>query len=128
MHWRERETHTQRERETGGGGVSEERVVWNSTKKQSPLRNFLSHTHLQLVDVVLAREDGLPSKELGENAAARPQIDRHRVVILAQHDLRGAVPARHDVLRQVLRRAVVDATREAKVADLQVAVAVQEKI
>ena len=97
-------------------------------KKQSPLRNFLSHTHLQLVDVVLAREDGLPSKELGENAAARPQIDRHRVVILAQHDLRGAVPARHDVLRQVLRRAVVDATREAKVADLQVAVAVQEKI
>ena len=83
---------------------------------------------LQLVDVVLAREDGLPPEELGEDAAAAPEVHRHRVVILRQHDLRRAVPARHDVLGEVLRRAVVDAAGESEVTHLEVAVRVEEQV
>ena len=83
---------------------------------------------LQLVNVVLAGEDGLPPEELGKDASAAPEVHRHRVVVFREHNLGCAVPARDDVLGEVLRRAVVDAAGEAKVAHLEVAVRVEEQV
>ena len=50
-------------------------------------------------------------------------------VVLGEHDeLRGAVPARDDVLRHVLVLELVAHAREAEVADGQVALAVHEDV
>lgn len=40
-------------------------------------------------------------QQLRQNASDRPDVDLRVVVVLQQDQLRGAVPARHDVLRQL---------------------------
>mmetsp|Transcript_57021 Transcript_57021/g.160956 ORF Transcript_57021/g.160956 Transcript_57021/m.160956 type:complete len:364 (-) Transcript_57021:117-1208(-) len=53
-----------------------------------------------LVQVVLAREDGPAAEQLAEDAPHRPDVDGRRVLRRQEDHLRGAVPARHDVPRQ----------------------------
>ena len=60
-------------------------------------------------------------------AAHRPHVDGRRVVLVLDEELGRAVPPRHDVLGERLR-ARVDAAREAKVADLEVAVLVHQQV
>ena len=55
---------------------------------------------VQLVQVVLAREDGPVREHLGQDAAYRPHVDRLGVTFGVEHDLGRAVPARSNVLRQ----------------------------
>ena len=53
----------------------------------------------QLMDEVLAREEGLSPEKLGEDTADRPHIHASGVkAVGAQHKLRGAVPPSHNVL------------------------------
>ena len=64
-------------------------------------------------------------------AAHRPHVDRRRVVLVLDEELGRAVPPRHDVLgeAEVLRLGLgVDRPREAEVADLEVAVLVDEEV
>lgn len=89
----------------------------------------------QLVAVVLAREEGLAEVHLRENAADRPHVDCLGVLGQREHDLRGAVPARGHVLREIgvlLRgRAVARVCFEARkteVADLEVALLVDQEV
>ena len=56
-----------------------------------------------------------------------PDVDGLVVVLRLAEQLRRAVPARDDVLRE-LARVVVEAPREAEVADGEVAVAVDEQV
>ena len=44
-------------------------------------------------------EEGLLEKEFAENAAARPDVDRRPVTLLAQEQLWWAVPQRDDLVR-----------------------------
>ena len=64
-------------------------------------------------------------------AAHRPHVDGRRVVLVLDEELGRAVPPRHDVLgeAEVLRLGLgVDRPREAEVADLEVAVLVDEEV
>ena len=81
-------------------------------------------THL--MNVVLPREEGLPAQNLGQDAPHRPDINRARVILAAEQQLRRPVPPRDHVLghEPPLRRR----PRQAKVAYFQVAVRVQEQV
>mmetsp|Transcript_6182 Transcript_6182/g.19829 ORF Transcript_6182/g.19829 Transcript_6182/m.19829 type:complete len:367 (+) Transcript_6182:79-1179(+) len=87
-----------------------------------------------LVDVVVAGEQRLAQQELAEDAAAGPDVYCLSVLLACEHDLRRAVPPRHDVLRQLPRRAEarrevgLDASSEAQVADLEIAIRVDEEV
>jgi hypothetical protein len=78
----------------------------------------------ELVDVVLAGEEGLALEHLGEDAAGAPDVDLDVVLLPGEHDLGGAVVARRHVARHL---GVLDA-REPEVADLEVAVLVDEDV
>ena len=72
---------------------------------------------------------------LTEDAADRPHVDREGVDARAEQDLRRAVPSRRDVVGQrrevflsTLYSAFRQRAREAKVADLREAVAVEEEV
>ncbi|KAG5458717.1 MAG: hypothetical protein BJ554DRAFT_1008, partial [Olpidium bornovanus] len=86
----------------------------------------------ELVVVVPPREQGLPAEHLGEDAPDAPDVDRLGVLLERQHDLRCAVPPRGDVLGHEVVRPVAlvgaGAAGEAEVADLKVAVGVQQQI
>ena len=81
-------------------------------------------THL--MNVVLPREEGLPAQNLGQDAPHRPDINRARVILAAEQQLRRPVPPRDHVLghEPPLRRR----PRQPKVAYFQVAVRVQEQV
>lgn len=74
--------------------------------------------------MILPREQRLPLQHLGKDAARAPDIDLDVVLLPRQHDLGRAVVARRDVARHLR---VLDA-REPEVADLEVAVLVDEDV
>ena len=83
-------------------------------------------------DALLPLEDGSASQKLRQYAADAPQVNRRRVVREAEHDFRSTIPARRDVFRHEARIGrlwiEVESTGEAKVADLELAVGIDEKI
>lgn len=83
--------------------------------------------HLDLVELVVAREEGGAEDELGEDGADGPDVDGAAVVLGAEEQLGGPVPARDDVGRHVLV-GVGEAAGEAKVCELDVAVGGDEKV
>mmetsp|Transcript_69371 Transcript_69371/g.187542 ORF Transcript_69371/g.187542 Transcript_69371/m.187542 type:complete len:334 (-) Transcript_69371:17-1018(-) len=87
---------------------------------------------LQLVHGRSAWEDRLAREELPENAANAPLVNTFSVRGGAEEQLGGAVPARGDVVREHRVRARVallsDAAREPKIADLHLAVGVQQDV
>jgi hypothetical protein len=89
----------------------------------------------ELVVVVPAGKERAGGEQLGEDAADGPDVDGLGVAREGEHDLRRAVPARCDVLGHkpgfVARARVgggADAAGEAKVADFEVAVGVDEQV
>jgi hypothetical protein len=96
---------------------------------------------LQLVDVVLPGEDGAAQQHLSKDASDGPHVDG-RCVVRVRDQLGGTVPQRDDVLGEgrtrlhVVRALGVGDLRvgcgrgagEAKVADLQVEVSVDEEV
>lgn len=78
----------------------------------------------ELVDVVLSGEERLALEHLGKDTARTPDIHLNVVLLPCEHDLGGAVvPCRH-----VARHLRVLDARETKVADLQVAVLVDQDV
>mmetsp|Transcript_27717 Transcript_27717/g.73215 ORF Transcript_27717/g.73215 Transcript_27717/m.73215 type:complete len:454 (+) Transcript_27717:27-1388(+) len=90
------------------------------------------HDAVQLVHGGGSWEDRLPRDELSHDTAHAPDVDALRIRGGAEEDLRGAVPARCDIVSQhrVLRIVVHlhDAPCQAKVADLHLAVGVQQDV
>mmetsp|Transcript_7318 Transcript_7318/g.14538 ORF Transcript_7318/g.14538 Transcript_7318/m.14538 type:complete len:368 (-) Transcript_7318:243-1346(-) len=83
---------------------------------------------LEHVHVILAREERLAAKQLRENAAHRPHVDRLVVILLAQEELRRSVPASdhvhcHERLVQLGRQ-----TRQTQVTNLEVAIGVHKEV
>lgn len=74
--------------------------------------------------MILARKQRSTSQHLGEDAPRTPDIDLDVVLLPCQHDLGSTVVARRDVAGHL---GVLD-TGEAKVADLEVAVFVDEDV
>lgn len=74
--------------------------------------------------MVLAGEQRLPLEHLGKDASRTPDIHLNIVLLPGKHDFRCAVVARRDVARHLR---ILDA-REAKVADFEVAVFVDEDV
>ena len=74
----------------------------------------------------------LSAQELGEDAADGPDVDARAVRLVLDEQLGRAVPARHHVLSEgrLLDALLggVDAAREPKVANLEVAVLVDEEV
>jgi hypothetical protein len=78
----------------------------------------------ELVDVVLSREKGLALEHLGEDAACTPDVYLDVVLLPREHDLRRSVVSRRDIAGHLR---VLD-TCKAKVANLQIAVLVDEDV
>jgi hypothetical protein len=106
---------------------------------------------VELVDVVAALEERPASEQLGKNTTDRPDIDygqlarradtkyarrweirtRFGVVLEAEHDLGRAVPPRRDILSHVpsiLLRVDREAARQAKIANLELAIGIDEQV
>ena len=82
---------------------------------------------VQLVLVALAAEQGGHVDELSKDAADGPHVDVRRVQLLAEQELRGAVPERDDHRRVVLEGGPV-LSGQAKVADLYDAAVAQKDV
>ena len=78
----------------------------------------------ELVDVVLSGEQRLALEHLSEDAAGAPDVDLDVVLLPGEHDLGGTVVAGRHVAGHL---GVLDAG-EAEVADLEVAVLVDEDV
>jgi hypothetical protein len=78
----------------------------------------------ELVDVVLSGEKGLALEHLGEDAACAPDVHLDVVLLPREHDLGRSVVSRRDIAGHLR---VLD-TCKAKVANLQVAVLVDENV
>lgn len=78
----------------------------------------------ELVDVILAGEQRLALQHLRKDAARAPDINLDVVFLPCEHDLRSSVVPRRHVSGHL---GVLD-TREAEIADLEVAVLVYEDI
>lgn len=74
--------------------------------------------------MVLSGENGLALEHLGENAAGTPDIDLDVVLLPSEHDLGGAVVTSRDITSHLR---ILDA-REAEIANLQVAVLVDQDV
>lgn len=81
---------------------------------------------LELLLVIVTREDGVAHEELSEDATSGPDIDLVVVGLTRAHDFRGTVPASYDVLGEVLL--LLETTSKTEIADLEVAVGVEEKV
>ena len=80
---------------------------------------------LDLVEVVLPREQRGTTQKLGEDAPTGPDVEGLVVLAGVEDDLRGAVPARDDVLGLELGLEFI-APRESEVAYFKIAVLVQQ--
>lgn len=80
---------------------------------------------LDLVQVVIAREQGRATQQLRKDAANGPHVESVRVVRRVQDDLRGTIPARHNILGERRGRLLV-ATGKTKITNLQVAILVEK--
>jgi hypothetical protein len=78
----------------------------------------------KLVDVILAGEERLALQHFGEDAARTPDVDLNIVLLPRQHDLGGTVISRGYIAGHLR----VLNTGEAKVANLQIAVLVNENV
>jgi hypothetical protein len=78
----------------------------------------------ELVDVVLAREEGLSVEHLGKDAPGAPDVHLHVVLLPREHDLRCPIVPRRDVSRHL---GILQAG-EPEVADLEVAILVDEDV
>jgi hypothetical protein len=78
----------------------------------------------ELVDVILAGEEGLAVKHLSKDAAGTPDINLDVVFLPGEHDLGGSVISRRNVSGHLR---VLDAG-ESEVANLQIAVFVYKNI
>lgn len=78
----------------------------------------------ELVDVVLAGEERLALKHLGEDAASAPDVHLHIVLLPGEHNLRRSVVSGRNVAGHLR---VLD-TRKTEVANLQIAVLVDEDV
>jgi hypothetical protein len=74
--------------------------------------------HLQLLHVVLPREQRRPGKQLSKDAAYAPDVNCFGVLLTGQHDLWSSVPARNNILCQILLYRVREASGESQVAHL----------
>ena len=78
----------------------------------------------ELVDVILAREEGLALEHLGKDTASAPDVDLNVVLLPGKHDLwRTVVPRRH--ISSHLR--ILD-SRQAEIANLQIAVFIDQDV
>lgn len=78
----------------------------------------------ELVDMVLSGKEGLALEHLGKDAAGAPNVHLDVVLLPREHDLgRAVVPGRH-----VARHLGVLDSGEAKVADLEIAVLVDQDV
>ena len=108
------------------------RISQTFAKPASQERKRVGRADLDLVDVITPWKDGLAQEQLAQDAARAPHIDR-AVVAPRQDQLRRAVPARDDVLchRVALLHLPIHAAcypSQPEVADLEVAVAVDEQV
>jgi hypothetical protein len=78
----------------------------------------------ELVDVVLSGEKGLALEHFSEDAACAPDVYLDVVLLPREHDLRCSVVSRRDIAGHLR---VLD-TGKAKVANLQIAVLVDENV
>lgn len=83
---------------------------------------------LQLVEVILPREEGAPVHHLAEDAPSGPDVDLRGVVALHEEELRGTVPTSDDVVGQLRGHGGVVRAGETKVADTQIARDVAEEV
>lgn len=74
--------------------------------------------------MVLSREERFSIQHLGEDAARAPDIDLHVILLPGEHDLGGAVISRGNITSHL---GVLD-TRQTEIADLQVAVFINEDV
>ena len=90
----------------GRGQAQDERLGFGARDERVELRLLRppreGNDAAELVDVVVPWKQGPPLQELGEDAPNGPHVDGRRVLLARQHDLGGAVPPRHHVLRQLL--------------------------
>lgn len=91
-------------------------VVWGSTQK---LRD-----DGELVYMVLSGEKRLSLQHLGKDASCTPDVHLHIVLLPCEHDLRRTVVSGGDVTRHLR----VLYTGETEVADLEIAVLVDEDV
>lgn len=78
----------------------------------------------KLIDVVFAREQRLSLQHLGEDASSTPYIHLHIILLPREHNLRRAIVSRGHVSRHLR---ILDAG-QAKVADLEIAIFIDENI
>lgn len=88
---------------------------------------------VKLMTVISTREERPSCKELGKDATNGPYIDGLGVHLERQHYLRCTVPPGGHILRHHTRlfaiwRSHLHASREAKIAHLQIAVGIEEEI
>lgn len=86
---------------------------------------------VELVDVVAALEEGARAQQLGQDTADRPDVNGLCVALEAEHDFGRAVPAGGDVfghVASVLLRVDGKATGEAEIANLELAVGIDEQV
>mmetsp|Transcript_23549 Transcript_23549/g.65475 ORF Transcript_23549/g.65475 Transcript_23549/m.65475 type:complete len:338 (-) Transcript_23549:390-1403(-) len=82
------------------------------------------------VDVVFSRENRSAAQDLAQDAADGPEVDGRCILLGQQHNLRGSVPARYDVLREdptlllglLAIRVGHVSPREPEIADFELAV------
>lgn len=82
---------------------------------------------LDLVQVVVTWEEGSTPKQLGEDAAQGPDVERVGVMASVEDDLRCTVPARDDVLSE-RRGGFFVTARQTEIANLQRAVFVKQQV
>lgn len=80
--------------------------------------------YAKLIDVIFSGEERLALQHLGKNAPGAPDVNLNIVLLPSQHDFRGTVVSRRDVARHLR---VLD-SGEAEIADLQVAVLIDENV
>lgn len=90
-------------------------------------RSQNSDCSLNLIQVVVSREEGSPSQKFSENAANGPNIEGISVVGCIEYDLGCSVPSSDDVFSES-RSGLFVAASETEVTDLEVAVLVEQQV
>ena len=78
----------------------------------------------ELVDVVLPGEEGLALQHLRKDAPGTPDVNLHIILLPCEHDLRRSIVSCRDVSRHLR---ILD-SGQAEVADLEIAVFVDEDV
>ena len=82
----------------------------------------------ELIDFVLALEEGLARQQLGEDTAQRPDIDLEAVFVGPKEEVWAAVPECDDELGEVRRWWIARITSHAEVGHLDLAAVVEEEV